>query len=59
MLAPNTDVQAVLKAAEGHPRLAFLRARWFWAAIAVAVVALVVVWWTTGTSTTLGMGYNQ
>ena len=52
MLAPNTDVQAVLKAAEGHPRLAFLRARWFWAAIAVAVVALVVVWWTTGTSTT-------
>jgi HlyD family secretion protein len=52
MLAPNTDVQSILKASGGNPRWAFLSRRLFWALAAVAVVAVVALWWVTGSSTT-------
>src|SRR5689334_7607415 len=51
MLAPNTDVESVLRAGAGHPRLAFLRGRWLWALAALALVVLVGAWWTTRSGT--------
>jgi HlyD family secretion protein len=57
MLAPNTDIQSLLKIDTGSKRFAFLRRPVVWAALAILLIAAGIYWWTAS-GTTSAVAYT-